>query len=56
MWLHHIDGCIFTGKIIILVLGEGRFNIDYIQYAKKDVAVNDVMQGKSPLNHSIWCK
>jgi len=37
-------------------LGEERFNIDYIQYAKKDVAVNNLKQGKSRLNHSIWSK
>ena len=37
-------------------MGEGRFNIDYMQYAKKDVVVNNLMEGKSLLNQSIWCK
>ena len=37
-------------------MGEERFNIDYIQYAKKDVVVNNLMEGKSLLNQSIWCK
>ena len=43
----------FTGKRITLVLGEGRFNIDYIQYAKKGVVVNNLKEGKSLLNQSI---
>jgi hypothetical protein len=49
----YLDGCISTGKRITLVLGEERFNIDYIQYAKKDVVVNNLMEGKSLLNQSI---
>ena len=44
--LHYIDWYHSTGEIIILVLGEGRFNIEYIQYAKKNVAISTLTQGK----------
>jgi hypothetical protein len=46
LWLHDLDGCISTGKGVIVAVGREVLHWIHSISAKKNVAVNNLTQGK----------